>query len=85
MLPEINEKYTNFVLEYAKTEGLDSLVRKINLNDEKNSIVVDLQPDLISSFSIEFPEANLKELDSVIEWILITAVAKRKDELSKEK
>ena len=47
--------------------------------------MVDLQPDLISSFSIEFPEANLKELDSAIEWILITAVAKRKDELSKEK
>lgn len=80
MLPEINETHADFVLTYAKIGGLQSLVRKINLNDKKDHIEADLQPELIEAFSVKFPDVDLKELDSVVEWILITAVAKRKEE-----
>jgi hypothetical protein len=80
MLPEINEAHADFVLSYAKADGLNSLVRSISLDEKKDNVVADLQPDLIEAFSVKFPETSLTQLDAVVQWILITAVAKRKEE-----
>jgi|SaaInlStandDraft_4_1057021.scaffolds.fasta_scaffold30335_2 hypothetical protein len=78
MLPQTNEVYTDFVLNYA-TDGLDSLVRKIGMNDTKDHLEADLQPDLIQAFATKFPEADLKELDNVVEWILVFSIANKKE------
>ena len=77
MLPTINEIQADFVLTYAKNGGLNSLVKKISLNESKDHVQADLQPELVNAFTKEFPNVNLTELDSIVEWILITAIAKR--------
>lgn len=81
MLPEINEIYAEFVLEYTKTDGngLNSIVRDLGLNTDKTMLKADLQPDLIQVFSEKFPEANLEELDNIVKWIMITSFAKLKE------
>jgi hypothetical protein len=80
-LPEINETHADYVLTYTKQQGngLDSLVRKMGLNEDNTMLEADLQPDLIQSFSSKFPEANLEELDNIVKWILITSFAKLKE------
>lgn len=84
MLPEINEIHADFVLNYAKTDGLNSLVRNIGLSENKDNISADLQPDLINAFSIKFPASDLEDLDRVVEWIILASVAKRRDELNEK-
>lgn len=79
MLSNLNEKYADFVLTYAKKDGLNSIVTKIKLNETKTMIQADLQPDLIDIFVTTFPDADLKDLDIVVEWILCTAIAKRSE------
>lgn len=81
MLPEINEEYTDFVLTYVKVHGngLDSIVRKLHLNDDKSVLSADLHMDLIQSFSDKFPDADLAELDDTVRWILIVSYAKLKE------
>lgn len=81
MLPEINEEYACFVLTYVKSHGngLDSMVRKLHLNEDKSMMSADLQMDLIQSFSDKFPDADLEELDNAVRWILITSYAKLKE------
>ena len=76
----INEKYADFVLRYARKDGLNSLVRELKLTDDKKNLKVDLQPDLIDVFYNEFPETNLTHLDDTVKWILVTSVAKRREE-----
>lgn len=80
MLSAKTEIYADFVLTYAKKDGLNSLVSKIKLDDTQTFIQTDIQPDLIALFSEQFPEADLKDLDAVIEWILCTAIANRAKE-----
>lgn len=75
LLPEIDENQADFVLGYAK-EGLDKLVRKLDLDEEKENLVADLQPDLIMAFSNKFPEADLKELDNVVTWIILKSATR---------
>ena len=70
MLPKINEAHADYVLSINKN-GLDDLVRKIEIDKEKDCIVADLQPSLIEKFSIKFPDADLVELDNVVQWILL--------------
>ena len=81
LLPEINETYADFVLTYTKNDGngLDSLVRKMGLTEDKEMLEADLQPDLIQAFSMKFPEASLEELDDIVKWILITSFARLKE------
>ena len=74
-LPNINENQADFVLGYAK-EGLDKLVRKLDLDEKKENLVADLQPDLITAFSNKFPEADLKELDNVVTWIILKSASR---------
>jgi len=70
VLPSINEAYADYVLSISKN-GLDDMVRSIKVDKEKDIIVADLQPSLIEKFTRKFPEAELSELDVVVEWILI--------------
>jgi len=70
MLPKINEAYADYVLSINKN-GLNDLVREIKIDKEKDCIVADLQPTLIEKFSIKFPDADLVELDNVVQWILL--------------
>ncbi len=84
-LNNLNEIYADFILTYAKKDGLNSLVTKIKLDESKTMIQADLQPDLIDCFSTKFPEADLKDLDIVIEWILCTAIANRSSEQKNER
>lgn len=79
MLSNLNETYADFVLTYAKKDGLNSIVTKIDLDETKTMIQADLQHDLIDSFVTNFPDADLKDLDVVVEWILCTAIAKRSE------
>lgn len=74
-LPDIDESQADFVLGYAR-EGLDKLVRKLDLDSEKENLVADLQPDLISAFSNKFPDADLKELDNVVTWIILKSASR---------
>ena len=78
MFPTVNENQADFVLSFAKTDGLDSLVRKMEVDKDKDMLVIDLQPDLITAFANKFPEADLKELDNVVEWIVLKSFAKGK-------
>ena len=78
-MSKINQTYIEFVLDYAKTEGLYGIIRELKLNKEKDSLKADLQPDLIQKFSIQFSDTNLKELDDTVEWILINAAIKMKN------
>lgn len=78
-LPEINEDYADFVLNYAKTDGLNSLVRKLGMNSDNSKLEADLQPDLIQAFSIHFPDIDLTELDNTVEWVLAVSAAKMKE------
>jgi len=75
----INEIHADFVLQYARKDGLESLVRELNLSEDKKKLKADLQPDLIQAFSNKFPDTDLKHLDSTVEWVLITSVAKRRE------
>ncbi len=81
MLPEINEEYADFVLKYVKVHGngLDSIVRKLHLNEDKSMLTADLHMDLIQSFADKYPDADLTELDDTVRWIIITSYAKLKD------
>lgn len=76
MIPEVNEQQADFVLSFAAKEGLNSLVRKMDLDDDKENLVADLQPDLIQAFSNKFPEASLNELDNVVTWIILKAASR---------
>lgn len=76
MITNINEQQADFVLCFAKKDGLDSLVRKFDLDEKKENLVVDLQPDLIQAFSNKFPDADLVELDNVVSWIILKAAAR---------
>jgi len=80
MLPVIDEIHADFVLKYATKDGLNSLVRDLQLTEDKKNLKADLQPDLILAFSNEFPNVDLENLDRTVEWILITSVAKRKEQ-----
>lgn len=81
MLPEINEEYADFVLKYVKVHGngLDSIVRKLYLNEDQTMLTADLHMDLIQSFSDKFPDADMTELDNTVQWIIITSYAKMKE------
>ena len=70
-LPEIIDEYTNFVLTYAKQDGLNGLVRRLKFNKEKKCLEADLQPDLIHAFAENFPDVELSKLDSTVEWIIL--------------
>lgn len=76
MLPNIDENQADFVLNYVGTEGLDKMVKNLNIDERKENLVVDLQPDLIDTFSNKFPEAELTDLDNVVMWILYKSFAK---------
>jgi hypothetical protein len=76
MLPDINEQQADFVLGFAKKDGLSSLVRKLDLDDEKENLIADLQPELIQAFSNKFPEADLSELDNVVTWIILKSATR---------
>jgi len=78
MFPKINEVYVDYVLSISKN-GLDDMVRSIKIDKERDIIVADLQPTLIEKFSIKFPEANLEELDAVVQWILIKSYLIKKE------
>ena len=81
MLPS-NEEYADFVLTYVKVHGngLDSIVRKLYLNDDKTMLTADLHADLIESFNLKFPDADLADLDDTVRWIIITSYAKMKED-----
>lgn len=81
MLPTINDAHANFILAYTDNDGngLGSIVRNLDLNDDESMLIADIQPDLIQAFSNEFPDTDLKELDNAVQWILITSIAKMKD------
>ena len=79
MLPEVNSKHTDFILNYARKDGLSSIVRNLDLSEGKDHLQADLQADLIQEFSTKFPGTDLKELDSAVEWVLIMSIAKMKD------
>jgi len=70
ILPTINDDHADSVLSIVKN-GLEDMVREIKVDKEKDCIVADLQPNLIEKFSIKFPDADLVELDNVVQWILI--------------
>jgi len=70
MLPQINENHADFVLSISKN-GLDDIVRSIDVDEKKDCIVADLQPSLIEKFAKKFPETSLNELDNVVQWIII--------------
>ena len=84
MLPQIIDEHANFVLNYAKKEGLNSLVSRLEMDTNNIKVKADLQPDLIHAFSSKFPNVNLSALDNTIEWILIISVAKMKEKISSE-
>lgn len=79
MLPDVKQEHVEFILKYAKKDGLYSLVSRLEMNEEKTKLEADLQPDLINAFNIAFPNTNMSELDATIEWVLLTSVAKRKE------
>jgi hypothetical protein len=76
MIPEVNENQADFVLGYVGAGGLNKMVRKLDIDDSKENLVADLQPDLIEAFSNKFPEAELTDLDNVVTWILFKSFAK---------
>jgi len=76
MTLNINEQQADFVLCFAKDDGLKSLVKKIDVDSEKENLVVDLQPKLIQAFSNKFPNADLHELDNIVIWIILKAASK---------
>ena len=78
-LSDIDETHADFVLRYAKKDGLDSLVRDLQMSKDKQKLKADLQPDLIQAFDKEFPDTDLKHLDATVEWVLLASVAKRRD------
>jgi len=75
----VNEKYAEFVLNYAKKDGLYSLVRSLDVTEDKTHLKADLQPDLINAFFIQFPNIELSELDNTVEWVLITSISKMRE------
>jgi hypothetical protein len=79
ILPDVNDVYADFILNYAKKDGLSSLVRELTIDEERDKLKVDLQPDLIDSFSVKFPDVDLSHLDDTVEWILMMSIKKTKD------
>ncbi len=77
MLNEINEEYADFVLNYAKNDGLIKLVSSIKLDEINDNIVADLQYDLVVAFTDKFPDVDISELDTVVQWILLKAIIKQ--------
>ncbi len=75
---DINDNHADFVLQYAKKDGLESIVRDLQLSEDKQKLKADLQPDLIQAFNNAFPDTDLTHLDRTVEWVLIASVAKRK-------
>jgi len=76
MLPIVNENQADFVLSYVGTEGLNKMVKTLDIDESKENLVADLQPELIQAFSNKFPEASLTDLDNVVMWILYKAFIK---------
>lgn len=84
-IPEIKEDYANFVLNYAKKSGngLYCLVKEMELNEDKTNLEADLQPDLIQAFAEEFPDVDLEELDTTVQWVIMISIAKQPKENEK--
>lgn len=78
VMPTIDETKADFVLSTVKN-GLYDLVTKVSIDEEKDKIVADLQPDIVEKFHNKFPESSLNELDEIVSWILMTAILRQKD------
>ncbi len=80
ILAEYEEQhYIEYILNYANDSGLYSLVQPgFDLNEEKNILIIELQPELITAFLIKFPDSNLDELKNAVKWILLTALQNKR-------
>lgn len=78
LMDDIDEVKADFVLSTVKN-GLYDLVTSVEMDESKEKIIANLQPDIIEKFSNKFPEAELGELDTIVSWILMTAILRQKD------
>lgn len=74
----INEDYADFILRFAKDDGLGKLVTNLSFDENEKSIKIESTEDLKNNFFSKFPNSTIDDLNNTIEWVLVTACAKIK-------